>query len=149
MIKSMTGYGTAKGTVGNLTVTVEIRSLNSKFLELNLKLPYVFREKELELRADLNKLLERGKADVSISVDNNELSKKSSINKEIFKAYYDELKQLSLEVGAEPISIFSSVLQLPSVLSNEKSELDALHFAELKELINQAVIHFNSFRANI
>jgi len=148
MIKSMTGYGTAKGTVGNLTVTVEIRSLNSKFLELNLKLPYVFREKELELRADLNKLLERGKADVSISVDNNELSKKSSINKEIFKAYYDELKQLSLEVGAEPISIFSSVLQLPSVLTNEKSELDALHFAELKELINQAVIHFNSFRAN-
>ena len=61
MVKSMTGYGIAKGQVGNLVVTVEIRSLNSKFLEMSLRLPGAYRDKELELRSDLGKQLDRGK----------------------------------------------------------------------------------------
>ena len=101
----MTGYGNAKGLVGNQNVTVEIRSLNSKFLELNLRMPMQFRDRELELRSDLSKQLERGKADLSISFESNELAKRSSVNKEIFNAYYEELSALGKEYNLNDVNL--------------------------------------------
>jgi uncharacterized protein (TIGR00255 family) len=148
MLKSMTGYGSAKGTVGTQAVTVEIRSLNSKFLELNVRLPLQFRDKELEIRADVGKLLERGKADLNVSIDNNELAKRSTVNKEIFLAYYEDLKSLATETGMSDDNMLDAILKLPAVLNSEKSEMDEAQWKQLKGLIQSAVEQFNLFRTN-
>ena len=144
----MTGYGSAKGTVGTQAVTVEIRSLNSKFLELNVRLPLQFRDKELEIRADVGKLLERGKADLNVSFDNNELAKRSTVNKEIFLAYYEDLKSLATETGMSDDNMLDAILKLPAVLNSEKSEMDEAQWKQLKGLIQSAVEQFNLFRSN-
>jgi uncharacterized protein (TIGR00255 family) len=148
MLKSMTGYGSAKGTVGTQAVTVEIRSLNSKFLELNVRLPLQFRDKELEIRADVGKMLERGKADLNVSIDNNELAKRSTVNKEIFLAYYEDLKSLATETGMSDDNMLDAILKLPAVLNSEKSEMDEAQWKQLKGLIQSAVEQFNLFRSN-
>jgi len=144
----MTGYGSAKGTVGTQAVTVEIRSLNSKFLELNVRLPLQFRDKELEIRADVGKMLERGKADLNVSIDNNELAKRSTVNKEIFLAYYEDLKSLATETGMSDNNMLDAILKLPAVLNSEKSEMDEIQWKQLKGLIQSAVEQFNLFRSN-
>jgi uncharacterized protein (TIGR00255 family) len=148
MLKSMTGYGSAKGTVGTQAVTVEIRSLNSKFLELNVRLPLQFRDKELEIRADVGKMLERGKADLNVSIDNNELAKRSTVNKEIFLAYYEDLKSLATETGMSDDNMLDAILKLPAVLNSEKSEMNEAQWKQLKGLIQSAVEQFNLFRSN-
>lgn len=146
MVKSMTGYGIAKGQVGGLVVAVEIRSLNSKFLEMNLRLPGVYRDKELELRSDLGKQLDRGKADVNISFENNDLAKRSTVNKETFAAYVVELKALCEEFQLSEVNLFDTILKMPAVLNADKAEVDEQQWVQLKALVNQAMNHFNSFR---
>ncbi len=148
MVRSMTGYGNAKGLVGNQNVTVEIRSLNSKFLELNLRMPMQFRDRELELRSDLSKQLERGKADLSISFESNELAKRSSVNKEIFNAYYEELSALGKEYNLNDINLLDCILKLPAVMNAERQESDEEQWKELKVVINAAIDRFNAFRDN-
>jgi uncharacterized protein (TIGR00255 family) len=142
----MTGYGNAKGLVGGQGVTVEIRSLNSKFLELNLRMPMQFRDRELELRADLGKQLERGKADLNISVDNNDLAKRSTVNKEIFQAYFEELSALGNEYHLSDVNLMDTILRMPAVLNSDKAESDEGQWNELKKLIQAALEKFNSFR---
>ena len=148
MVRSMTGYGNAKGLVGNQNVTVEIRSLNSKFLELNLRMPMQFRDRELELRSDLSKQLERGKADLSISFESNELAKRSSVNKEIFNAYYEELSALGKEYHLSDVNLLDCILKLPAVMNAERQESDDDQWKELKVVINAAIDRFNAFRDN-
>ena len=148
MVRSMTGYGNAKGLVGNQNVTVEIRSLNSKFLELNLRMPMQFRDRELELRSDLSKQLERGKADLSISFESNELAKRSSVNKEIFNAYYEELSALGKEYNLNDVNLLDCILKLPAVMNAERQESDEEQWKELKVVINAALDRFNAFRDN-
>lgn len=146
MVRSMTGYGNAKGLVGGQNVTVELRSLNSKFLELNMRLPMQFRDRELELRADLGKQLERGKADLNISFDQHDLAKRSSVNKEIFNAYHEELSSLSQEYHLSDVNLLDIILRMPAVLNADKVESDDAHWGELKALIADAVRKFNQFR---
>lgn len=142
----MTGYGNAKGLVGGQNVTVEIRSLNSKFLELNMRLPVQFRDRELELRADLGKQLERGKADLNISFDQHDLAKRSSVNKEIFNAYYEELSSLGHAYHLSDVNLLDIILRMPAVLNADKTESDDAHWGELKALIAEAIRKFNQFR---
>lgn len=148
MVKSMTGFGSASNDISGTAVTVEIKSLNSKFLEMALRLPSMYRDKELELRAELSKLIERGKVDVSINIGNgnNDLSKKSNINKEIFKAYYEELKQLRDELKISDRLILETVIKLPQVLGNDKTEGDEEQWKAINILLKEAVEKFNSFR---
>lgn len=144
----MTGYGNAKGLVGGQGVTVEIRSLNSKFLELNVRMPMQFRDRELELRADLGKQLERGKADLNISFDNNDLAKRSSVNKEIFNAYFEELSSLGKEYHLSDVNLMDIILRMPAVMNADKAESDETQWKELKALIGEAIKKFNQFRDN-
>ncbi len=148
MVRSMTGYGNVKGLVGGQNVTVEIRSLNSKFLELNLRMPFQFRDKELELRAELSKLLERGKADLNISFESNDLARRSSVNKEIFNAYFEELSELGKTYHLSDINLFDMILRMPAVLNSERNEADEVQWKELRQLIAQAIERFNGFRDN-
>ncbi len=148
MVRSMTGYGNVKGMIGGQNVTVEIRSLNSKFLELNLRMPLQFRDRELELRAELSKQLERGKADLNISFDNNDLAKRSSVNKEIFNAYFEELSALGKEYHLSDVNLFDMILRMPAVMNAERSEVDETQWKEMKLLLAQAIERFNGFRDN-
>ena len=147
MIRSMTGYGSATGQVAGLKVTIEMRALNSKFLELNLRAPSLFRDKESELRLELSKMTERGKLDVLITIDNNELARRSTINKEIFKSYYEELKSLATELNMPESSWVDTVLKLPQVLNSDKSDVTEEQWNELWQLIMQAIEKLNEYRA--
>ena len=147
MIRSMTGYGSATGQVAGLKVTIEMRALNSKFLELNLRAPSLFRDKESELRLELSKMTERGKLDVLITIDNNELARRSTINKEVFKSYYEELKSLSSELNMSEVSWVDTVLKLPQVLNSDKSDVTEEQWNELWQLIMQAIEKLNEYRA--
>ncbi len=146
MVKSMTGFGTATAEISGTAVTVEVKSLNSKFLEIMLRLPSMYRDKELELRAELTKQIERGKVDISISVGSGELAKKSNINKEVFKAYVEELSSLRDELKISDSLILETVMKLPQVLSNEKTEGDPEQWKAIYVLLNVAMEKFNSFR---
>jgi uncharacterized protein (TIGR00255 family) len=95
----MTGYGIASFDSGNTKYTVEIKSLNSKFLELSLRLPKIFSEKEFQLRNDCSKQIERGKVNLSINVEQvNAAVKAAGIDKDLLKQYYLQLKEVSEEL---------------------------------------------------
>ncbi len=136
----------AKGPVGGQQVTVEIRSLNSKFLELNMRLPGAFRDRELELRSDLSRQLERGKADMQISIENSDVTKRSSINREVFNSWLQELRQLAGENNLKEDSILDIIMRQPTVLNNDKQEVDEDQWKQLKALVAQALEQFNGFR---
>jgi uncharacterized protein (TIGR00255 family) len=96
MIKSMTGYGMASFDSGNTKYTVEIKSLNSKFLELSLRIPKSFSDKEFQLRTECSKQIERGKVNLSINVEKTDATVKAAgINTQLLKQYFDQLKAVS------------------------------------------------------
>src|SRR3954468_9287569 len=114
MIKSMTGYGIASFDAGNSKYTVEIKSLNSKFLELSLRLPKIFAEKEFQLRNDCSKLIERGKVNLSINTEQaSQLVKAAGIDKDLLKHYYNQLKDVSEELGEPTGNLLQLALGLP------------------------------------
>jgi len=145
----MTGYGQARGQVGGLQVAVELRSLNSKFLEFNLRLPLQFRDRELELRADIGKLIERGKADLQVNIENNDLAKRSNVNREMFAAYHGDLSSIAKEYNLSEAGLFDIILRMPAVMNTEKAETDEGRWQELKQLVQQAVDRFNVFRDDV
>ena len=114
MIKSMTGYGLAVADQENVKFSVEIKSLNSKFLELNLKLPRAFSEKELLLRNICSKDIERGKVNIAINVDRGEESLKgATINATLLSKYYKQLHEINLSLGADSTNLLQAVLNFP------------------------------------
>lgn len=142
----MTGYGNAKGAVSGQNLIVELRSLNSKFLELNLRIPPQFRDRELELRADLGKQLERGKADLSIQFEGGDIARKTAVNKELFDAYFEELSALGKEYHLSDVNMLDVILRMPAVLNTDRSETDEKQWNELRSLIAEALEKFNAFR---
>lgn len=142
----MTGYGAASGVVAGHKLTIEIRSLNSKFFELNMRLPPAFRDKEADLRMEISKTAERGKLDFMITFDNSELARKSSVNKEIFKAYYEELKSLADTLNFQEQNWVDVIMKLPQVMNNEKSDLSDEQWQELLKVVREASAKFNTFR---
>jgi uncharacterized protein (TIGR00255 family) len=146
MVRSMTGFGTASGVVAGNKITIEIRSLNSKFFELNLRLPPAFRDKEADLRMEISKVAERGKIDFSINFENSELARKGTINKEIFKAYYEELKSLADLLNLKEVNWVDTIMKLPQVMNNDKSESSEEQWQELLTVVKDAAAKFNKFR---
>ena len=121
----MTGYGVGTQENAKVKYTVEIKSLNSKFLELSIRLPKVVSDKELTLRGECSKLIERGKVNVMISSEyTDQTAKASSINAELLKKYYNQLKDIASEVGEETASLFSLALNMPEVISTNDDEVD-------------------------
>ena len=105
MIKSMTGFGKAVQQLADKKITVEIKSLNSKQLDLNVRMPGMYKEKELRLRSELAKQLNRGKIDLGIFVEiTGKKEKKYSINPSVVNGYFEELKSLSKNLKFQPPS---------------------------------------------
>jgi uncharacterized protein (TIGR00255 family) len=146
--KSMTGFGKATHEIPGKKITVEIRSLNSKQLDLNLRIPYLYKEKELELRTEIGKQLERGKVDVTVFTETTQESTPTSLNKTLAKAYFNELKSLSQELNEGTENLLSIVVKMPDVLKAEREtvELDEKEWSEVKATVNRAIEAFQKFR---
>lgn len=144
----MTGFGKASNEIPGKKVIVEIRSLNSKQLDLNLRLPYFYKEKELELRAELAKQLERGKVDVSVYTESTQETLPVALNKALAKTYYKELKSLSEELNENNNDLLGLVLKMPEVMKAEREvpELDEEEWKLVKEAVDKAVVAFQKFR---
>lgn len=149
MIKSMTGYGTAVKDNGKVKYSVEIKSLNSKFLELNLRLPKAVSDKELTLRTECSKLIERGKVNLSVNVEySDQTAKASTINADLLKKYYTQLQQIAFELGDKQVSLFELALNMPEVIANNDTEVDEEESKLLLEAFYAAVEQFNIFRGD-
>lgn len=148
MIKSMTGFGQAVLNSGESQITVEVKSLNSKFLDLSLRLPRLFSEKELEVRNSIADKLERGK--VSVNIDYQQTGKveiRHQYNAELFAAYYAELKKLADKVNASHDSLFSMALNSPDVIQGGgKEEFDPVLWQTVQKLIAEAIEKCDQFR---
>jgi uncharacterized protein (TIGR00255 family) len=147
MIKSMTGYGLASADHQNVKFAVEIKSLNSKFLELNLKLPRAYTDKELLLRNICSKDIERGKVNVSINVERAEENMKGgNINTALLTKYYKQLEAVNVELGANSSNLLQAVLSFPDVISYTEEEVNETDWNALYEVFNIALVNFNQFR---
>ena len=146
MIRSMTGFGKATLELADKTITVEIRSLNSKSADVSLRLSSGLRSYELELRNDISKQLERGKIDLTIFIESKKAETPVEINIELAKAYHDQLKNLAIELN-EPIGeALTQILKFPDVLKSERKETDENEWKQIKQCVNEAIVQLNNFR---
>ena len=148
MLKSMTGYGKASAEFSGKKINVEIRSVNSKQLDLNLRTPYVYREKEGEIRTEVSKSIERGKADISVYVESGKEASTAIINKTLAKMYHKELKALAKDVKETNANILSLVMKMPDVMKAEREDLDEKEWKLVKSTLDKALRAFNKFRAD-
>ncbi len=121
MIQSMTGYGRAVAELPQKNVIVEVKSLNSKQLDLNSKIPSIYRDKDLEIRNYVSSYLIRGKVDITISIETKEGAGERKIQKKLAQAYYAEIDSLAKELGAENFSTMDAVLRLPDIWATEST----------------------------
>lgn len=144
----MTGYGKAVGKIQNKNITVEIKSVNSKSFDLNLRLSSVYKEKELELRSDLSKQLERGKIDLSVYIEKqDDTIEHRTINKELATTYFNDLKNLSEELKIPGNNYLEILMKMPDIFVSEKTEVDDGEWKQLFAIIQQATQSFNDFRS--
>ena len=147
MTHSMTGFGKSEVTIGHLHVNIEIRSLNSKFLDLTLKIPTVFKEIDSLLRSILKNELKRGKVELTIHYEKINPISKITINKEQLKNYYNQLKEISTELDNQNDKDFMGfALKLPEVIQQQKETVDKQSNEILVNAVKEACRDLNSFR---
>ncbi len=144
----MTGFGKASKEFENKTVNVEIRSLNSKSLDLSLRLSSTYRDKEHELKSELAKQLERGKVDLSIYIESKTTETPVEINTELAKSYYQKIKQLANELNEPTEHIISYVLKMPDVLKSERKEPNENDWKDIMSVVRLAINELNKFRSD-
>lgn len=147
MIKSMTGFGKAEGVIGNRKYNVEIRALNSKQFDLNLRMPNFYKEKEMDLRNFLARELVRGKIDVTIYYEAMSEEKKVVVNRPLLVSYHEDLKAIADEIGQKDVDYMALMMRIPDALKPEKQELDETEWEAVLQLIKEAVAHLESYRS--
>lgn len=147
MIKSMTGFGKAVCECQNRKMMVEIKSLNSKSLDINARIPNGYREKEVEIRNLISKQLNRGKVDFQITIENSGEASNYSINKSLAQKYYRELKELSNDLDEKDFSDYLLlIMRMPDVLVTEINEISEEEWSQLQKAILKALDEVNEFR---
>ena len=150
MIKSMTGYGVAGFENEHLAIQVEVRTLNSKMLDLSIRSPRQFADKESEIRNRAQAILDRGKVSISIDflVKGNQ-SLPVQLNEDLFKTYYATFERLAASVGEEGTDLFKLALQAPQVMvSTTMDREDSEDWAQVKVALEEALIRCESFRVD-
>jgi uncharacterized protein (TIGR00255 family) len=143
----MTGFGKAAAYAGGRKIIVEIRTLNSKQLDINTRIPQLYREKEAEIRADINRVLERGKIDFMITVDSDSDVADFKINRPLARRIYTEITQLANELGETAGNdVISTILKIPEVLNAGREEIDESEWIQIKAAINGALLQTDAFR---
>ena len=144
----MTGFGKGEVSLPNKKITVEVRSLNSKQLDLSVRMPGIYRQKEFDLRSAAAAAIQRGKADISVTVENTTICTSATVNKEIFAEYMRQVNEaLTFSgVSAEYDAIIPAVLRMPEVVSAQTENLSEEESAALMQALELALVQFNSFR---
>ena len=148
MIKSMTGFGKCQVTIGLKFVNIDIRTLNSKQLDLNLRLPQIYREKEGDIRLEINKLLERGKIDVYINRKQDEALTGLPLDREAIKLRFRELESIAAELGVSASNLLPEVLRMPDLFVEDEEELSELEWKLVKEAFRSALLQTDQFRTD-
>ena len=148
MIKSMTGFGKGEAVVDDKKIRVELRSLNSKQLDLSIKLPGKYRAAEAEMRSIITRELQRGKVDCFVSFEAATADTPAHINAEAFKAYADELRAVSEanNIATDSASLLAAVLRMPDVVTSEEREVSEAELAAIIEATKAACAELNNFR---
>jgi uncharacterized protein (TIGR00255 family) len=143
----MTGYGKAEGQAGQKKYTVEMRSLNSKQFDLNVRMPGQFREREMELRNWLTQRILRGKADVNIYFDATSDTPKVTINKNLMMGYYKDLKEVADSIGQADVDFLSLLIRIPDAMVQERQEMDEEEWNQIFVMIQAAQAAMDEYRS--
>ncbi len=146
MLLSMTGYGRARGTIEGKEITIEIRSLNSKFTDLRFKIPQNYKNLEPEFRKIVTKRAERGKIDVTIDVQSLNGDDEYGLNIPLFKKYHRELKKISEEENIVQGDLIQAIMRLPNVVANINEEINEEEVKLVTKILNEALDNFTTFR---
>ena len=144
MIQSMTGFGKATMQLSHKKITVEIKSLNSKGLDLNVRVPTVYREMELSIRTQLSTALERGKIDFSLYVEAINDETTSKLNQSIINSYISQLK--AIVTGADETELLKMAVRFPDALKIEREALDENEWNQIELVITNAIVNIKNFR---
>ncbi len=144
MIQSMTGFGKATLQLPNKKITVEIKSLNSKGLDLNVRIPSLYREMELNLRNQIALALERGKVDFSIYIESTAEQTSNKVNVPIVKAYMSQLKEIYN--NGDEVELLKMAIRMPDALKIEREEINVDEWENIKTVINESINNILTFR---
>ncbi len=147
MLQSMTGFGKSNGVFNSKKISVEIRSLNSKGLDLSVKLPSCYRELESEIRKIVAERLDRGKIDLGLFLESSGDASNGLINKELANHYYRELKSLNESWNEKPVDYLALVVRMPEVLNQQSFELSDEERLFIIKMIESTCDKLNEFRA--
>jgi uncharacterized protein (TIGR00255 family) len=143
----MTGFGRSTLELPDKNISIEVRSLNSKQFDANLRLPPLYREKEAELRVMLNNELERGKIELSINIDKNGETGNYQFNRELARQYFLEMKALADELGlGMNDEVLNTLARMPDVLKAEQPSLSDEEWDKIKAAVVESILHLNKFR---
>ena len=151
MLQSMTGFGKSESVVNNKKVSVELRSLNSKFIDLSLKMPSLYKSKDVVIRSILSEALKRGKIELTLHYDSIESEPNHFLNKSIIKDYYNSFESISKELAlknADKIDFLQQIMKMPDVLKTERKELSEDEWLVIEDLIKKASEDLIAFRKN-
>jgi len=146
MIHSMTGYGKASREIMKKKFTVEVRTLNSKTLDLNIKYPLSYREKEGEIRNLISQYLDRGKVDFWLTQEDLEASDSYQINKALVAGYYRQLKEISSQYDIPETDWMQLIFRLPDVVKTAEVSISDEEWEQLSKVIREALVKTNEFR---
>lgn len=146
MVRSMTGFGRAEQTLQDKTYLVEIKSLNGKQFDVNLKIPPLIKPYEFDIRNLIQESLLRGTVECLIVVKQNGAAKPVVINTDLIKAYYSQIETLATELSIDTNSVLAALLRLPEVVSPSNEVLDEADWKDLKGVIEEALLELNTHR---
>ena len=146
MLLSMTGYGRASGSYAGKTISVELRTLNSKLTDLKLRVPADYKEKEIELRKLVTDHAERGKIDLLVEVQNADGAAIVSLNESLFRGYHRELSRLAGELNIQQHDLLQAILRIPNVVAAPSGEMDEEEWEAVCGVVNHALDHLKAFR---
>ncbi|HEY4539164.1 MAG TPA: YicC/YloC family endoribonuclease [Faecalibacter sp.] len=146
MIASMTGYGKSVLELPEKKITIEIRSLNSKTLDLNTRIPSYYREKELEIRNIISEKVQRGKVDFAMQVELNPAARTQKLNADLIKQYIADFKQITPDVSEA--DLLPVVMRMPDVMNFSQEDLSDEEWSAIRETVIEAINALNTYRAD-
>ena len=148
MLQSMTGFGKATGTFENKKITIEVKSLNSKNLDVYVRMPSSYKEKEIELRKYIGEQLDRGKVECIITVESNGIDANHTINKELAGQYYAQIVDLGAYLEIKPDDVMGMIMRMPDIFTTDETEIDDSEWEFIFDLVSKAVAKLKEFRSH-
>jgi uncharacterized protein (TIGR00255 family) len=149
MLQSMTGFGKASGTFENKKITIEIKSLNSKNMDIFVRMPSIYKAHEIALRKEVGAALDRGKIELNILIESAGVAQGSTVNKELVKSYYAQLEAISKELNLPSEDRLATVMRMPDIYASqqeENNEITEEEWAAVLDLVKKAIVEHKNFR---